>query len=74
MITKQFDRHLKYYTTIVKVFANGIILITAYYLVFELPVGYLIGLYIIMFVVWLLVSMFFLGRLLDFMAKMDLKK
>jgi hypothetical protein len=74
MITKQFDRHLKYYTTINKVFANGVILITAYYLVFNLPVGYLIGLYIIMFVIWLLVSLFFIGRFLDFIIKMNLEE
>ena len=73
MITEQFDRHLKYYTTINKVFANGVILITAYYLVFNLPVGYLIGLYIIMFVIWLLVSLIFFGKLLDYMVKMDLE-
>jgi len=73
MIDKQFDRHLKYYTTIIKVFANGVILITAYYLVFKLPVGYLIGPYIIMFVMLLLISLFFIGRFLDYITKMDLE-
>jgi len=74
MITKQFDRHLKYYTTINKVFANGVILITAYKLVFNIPIGYLVGIYIIMFVIWLLVSLFFIGRFLDFISKMNLEE
>jgi hypothetical protein len=74
MITEQFDRHLKYYTTINKVFANGVILITAYKLVFNIPIGYLVGIYIIMFVIWLLVSLFFIGRFLDFISKMNLEE
>jgi hypothetical protein len=71
MITKCFERHLRYYTTIVKVFVNGVVLITAYYLVFKLPIGYLISLYIIMFVMWLLISTLFFGKFLEYMAKMD---
>jgi len=70
MISKKFDRHLKYYTTITRGLASGLILLSLYYLVFRPGIGYLIAIYIGIFMFWWLLTMFFVGKVMDLMPKM----
>jgi hypothetical protein len=69
MVNKQFDRHLKYTTTISRGFANGLLLFGLSYLVFKPPIEYLIIPYFAIFAVWFLLFQLFGGKLIHLINK-----